>query len=143
MPSATTGEPRRYSGGLGSNLQTDRPVVAFSAYTVPFAVFVAKRRSPPATVMDACTGPFGAKDHFGDPVATSNAQTRPLPPKELPPTNTVLPESAGDEMPESTKAFQSSIPEAPSIAYTSPCFEGTITREPAMTGDAATEPAVG
>src|SRR5713226_4833581 len=93
--------------------------------------------------MEACTGPFGTKDHRRAPVVTSRATRRPFPPNEPPPTNAVLPEMAGDEIPASTEACQSSVPVSRSMAYTLPSFEGAISRGPARAGDAATEPAVG
>src|SRR2546426_12232253 len=93
--------------------------------------------------IDACTGPFGANDHRRAPVVTSRATTRPFPPNAPPPTNTTPRETAGDEIPASTEACQSSVPVARSTAYTLPSFEGAMSRCPAMAGDAATEPAVG
>src|SRR5437867_10911385 len=138
-----TGEPRIYSAGEGSNDQTKVPVVAFRAYTVPCAEFVAKTTLPSAWVIDACTGPFGANDHRRAADVTSRATTRPFPPNAPPPTNTVSPWTAGDEIPASTSACQSSFPVARSMAYTFPSFAGAMSRGPAMAGDAATEPAVG
>src|SRR5881296_2174937 len=135
-----TGEPRIYSAGEGSNDQTKVPVVAFRAYTVPCAAFVAKSTLPSAYVIDACTGPFGANDHRRTPVVTSRATTRPFPPNAPPPTNTVAPETAGEEIPASTWACQASVPVARLMAYTLPSFEGAMSRGPAMAGDAATEP---
>src|SRR6266705_2820564 len=132
-----------YSAGEGSKDQINVPVVAFTAYTVPCAAFVAKSTSPYAYVIEACTGPFGANDHRRVPDVTSRATTRPFPPNAPPPTNTVSPWTAGDEIPASTSAFQSSVPLARSMAYTFPSFEGATSRGPAMAGDAATEPAVG
>src|SRR3989442_1556461 len=82
-------------------------------------------------------------DHRGDPDATSRATGRPFPPSAPPPTNTVSPWTAGDEIPASTSACQSSVPVARSMGYTFPSFAGAMSRGPAMAGDAATEPAVG
>src|SRR2546426_10110018 len=93
--------------------------------------------------IDACTGPFGANDHRRTPVVTSRATTRPFPPNAPPPTNTMPPETAGEEIPASTWACQASVPGARLMAYTLPSFDGAMSRGPATAGDAATEPAVG
>src|SRR3989441_12945953 len=53
------------------------------------------------------------------------------------------PETAGEEIPASTRACHMSVPVARLMAYTLPSFEGAMSRGPAMAGDAATEPAVG
>ena len=94
-------------------------------------------------MIDACTGPFGANDQRRVPVVASRATTRPFPPNAPPPTNTVAPEIAGEEIPASTRACQMSVPVARLMAYTLPSFEGAMSRGPTIAGDAATEPAVG
>src|SRR3989442_2878651 len=53
------------------------------------------------------------------------------------------PETAGEEIPASTRACQMSVPVARLMAYTLPSLDGAMSRGPAMAGDAATEPAVG
>src|SRR5207249_4629937 len=85
MLSATTGEPRIYSAGVGSNLHSWVPVVALREYTVPWAVFVEDTRWPDASVRDDWTGPFGVKLHFRDPEAPESATTRPGLPNAPPP----------------------------------------------------------
>ena len=59
------------------------------------------------------------------------------------PTNTMPPETAGEEIPASTRACHMSVPVARLMAYTLPSLDGAMSRGPAMAGDAATEPAVG
>src|SRR5712691_4881029 len=105
-----------YSAGAGVKEPVNPPVVAFNAYTVPAAVFVAKYTLPSAYITDAWTGPFGVKDHFWDPFATANATTRPPSPNVPPATKTVSRKTAGDEMPASTATLQSSVPFSRSIA---------------------------
>src|SRR5207247_397590 len=92
--------------------------------------------------MDACTGPFGVYDQRRVPVAASSATTCPVVPKEPPPTITESPTTAGEDTPASTAVSQARVPVARSIAYTLPSLDGAMSREPAMAGDAATEPPV-
>src|SRR5713101_6558443 len=93
--------------------------------------------------MELCTGPFAAKDHFVEPLAASKAIILPGVPKAPPPTKTVPPNTAAEEMPASTATSQTELPVARSKAYTRPSFDGTTRFAPTTVGEAATEPRVG
>src|ERR1700704_2826487 len=93
--------------------------------------------------MELCTGPFAANDHFVEPLAASKAVTLPTLPNAPPPTKTVPPATAAEEIPASTRASQTRLPVARSKAYTLPSFEGTTRFEPEMAGEAAMDPRVG
>src|SRR5438046_2580340 len=98
---------------------------------------------PPSDVREDWTGPFGVKDHFTEPSSEFRATTRPGPPKAPPPTKTVPPRTAGDEIPASTEACQTSAPVLRFNAYTIPSFAVAIRFGPRTAGEAATDPPVG
>src|SRR5438445_12211245 len=110
---------------------------------VPWSSFVAKTTMPPAYVREDWTGPFGVKDHFTEPSSEFKATTRPGPPKAPPPTKTVPPKIAGDEIPASTEACQRRDPVLRFNAYTIPSLAVAIRFGPRTAGEAPTDPRVG
>src|SRR5207247_10170470 len=105
--------------------------------------FVAKATLRPVYDREDCDVPVGVKEHVTAPASEFRATPRPGPPKAPPPTKTVPPRTAVDEIPASTDACETSAPVLRFNAYTIPSFAVAIRFGPRTAGEAAPDPPVG